>query len=213
VTARYNGDSNFAGSRSATLTQKVTRATITTLRSTSRGGKETFTATVASRGASTPTGTVTFLVNGTARGSGTLSGGKASLTLSALAPGSYVIVAQYRGTSAFGPSRGVIPLVVGKATLSAHQKTPSIVPGTPFEIDVRTTSSQQRASATPGQAHLVLFSAPPQGTLTGALTASFAPTRGLATFTGLKVNRKGTYVVIVQDDFTGGETLLSFTVS
>ena len=51
-------------------------------------------------------GTVTFYDGGTAVGSGTLSGGTASLSISSLAAGPHHLTAAYGGSSAFAASRG-----------------------------------------------------------------------------------------------------------
>jgi sugar lactone lactonase YvrE len=64
------------------------------------GGALTFTATVATD-AGAPTGTVTFLDGTTVLGQGTLVGGVATLTTSALAGGSHLITAVYSGTANF----------------------------------------------------------------------------------------------------------------
>jgi hypothetical protein len=70
VTAAYGGDTNFASSQSATLTESITAATTSTSLSVDNstpvvGQNVTFTATVKvnSPGSSTPTGTVTFSGN------------------------------------------------------------------------------------------------------------------------------------------------------
>ncbi|HEX7914778.1 Ig-like domain-containing protein [Rudaea sp.] len=66
----------------------------------------TFTATVAAvpPATATPTGTVTFLDGGSSIGTGTLSGGVAMFTISALSGGSHTITAQYGGDSNFPAS-------------------------------------------------------------------------------------------------------------
>ncbi len=67
------------------------------------GQSVTFTATVTS-GSGVPTGTVTFKDGAVALGSGTLSGGKATLSVSTLAVRSHSITAVYAGTANFSAS-------------------------------------------------------------------------------------------------------------
>jgi hypothetical protein len=67
------------------------------------GQAVTFTATVTGSGA-TPTGTVTFNDAGAAIGTGTLSGGVATLTISTLKSGTHGITAVYSGSTTFNGS-------------------------------------------------------------------------------------------------------------
>ncbi len=86
---------------------KATQTTVVSSANPSTVGESiTFTATVApTSGTGTPTGTVTFLDNGTSIGSGTLDNtGKATLMTSALTQGTHPITAQYSGDSTFGVS-------------------------------------------------------------------------------------------------------------
>jgi protocatechuate 3,4-dioxygenase beta subunit len=86
------------------------------------GQPVTFTAVVSAvdEGAPTPTGTVTFMDGGTALGNATLDGnGNATLTTSALAPGSHWIVAVYSGDANFnGNSSSPLEQVVNPAGAS-----------------------------------------------------------------------------------------------
>ena len=86
ITAVYSGDTTYASSTSAVLTQTVNQDSTTTKVTSSAnpsvyGQSVTFTATVtaASPGSGTPTGTVTFYDGTTTLGNGTLSGGTATL--------------------------------------------------------------------------------------------------------------------------------------
>jgi hypothetical protein len=110
ITAVYSGDSNFASSTSAPLTQVVNAPSIpgpssTALASSpnpsSAGQAITFTATVTP---SSATGTVTFMEGSTTLGSATLSGGVATVSTSSLASGSHSITAAYAGNSSFAAS-------------------------------------------------------------------------------------------------------------
>jgi DNA-binding beta-propeller fold protein YncE len=108
ITASYSGDSVYLGGSSGTLTEKVGQASagaaLSSSNSTSVFGQAvTFTATVTAvaPGAGTPTGTVTFLIDGNAQKPVSLSGGKASLTTAALNAGPHTIAAVYNGDSNF----------------------------------------------------------------------------------------------------------------
>ena len=84
------------------------------------GQSVTFTATVTAvaPGSGTPTGTVTFLDGGSAIGSGMLSGGVATLTISTLSVGSHTITTSYSGGANYTGSTGSLtgnPQVVSQA--------------------------------------------------------------------------------------------------
>jgi hypothetical protein len=91
ITAIYNGDANFLPSTSPALSQVVNPAPTATAVASSRnpstfGQSVTFTSKVTS-GAGTPTGMVTFADGASQLGTVALSGGTATLTISALAAG------------------------------------------------------------------------------------------------------------------------------
>ncbi len=107
ITARYDGDSTYAGSDSSVLTQTVniitytSTTTVSSSRNPSRPGQSvTFTATVTSDGG-TPTGSVQFFDGTTSLGTGTLSSGHATLSTTALTLGTHSIKAVYGGSSPF----------------------------------------------------------------------------------------------------------------
>jgi hypothetical protein len=142
ITASYGGDGNFnasSGDDSASQ-QIVNKANTSTAVASSVnpsvwGQSVTFTATVTavSPGAGTPSGTVDFLDGGSPIGSGTLSGGVATFTTSALAVRSHTITTHYEGDGSFlsgtdGPLTGN-PQVVNKAdtaTVVASDANPSV---------------------------------------------------------------------------------------
>jgi len=104
ITASYGGDTNFTGSTSAVLTQTVNKDSNTvsvasSVNPSDFGQSVTFTATVTvvAPGASSPSGTVTFLDGTVTLGTGTLSAGSATFTTSTLAVGSHSITASYGG--------------------------------------------------------------------------------------------------------------------
>jgi hypothetical protein len=109
ITASYNGDSDFAGSTSAGVTQTVGKATsFTTLTSSlspsTSGESVTLTAAVTGQFGGTATGSVTFSNGSTSLGMAPLSGNSASLTTAALPSGSDSITASYGGDTNFGAS-------------------------------------------------------------------------------------------------------------
>jgi YVTN family beta-propeller protein len=103
VTASYQGDSVYGAATSAPFTQTVLPdATSTALTSTAMpsvtGQAASVTATVASGpGQGTPTGSVTFTVDGDQQPALTLANGKASMKLTSLAAGTHTITAAYAG--------------------------------------------------------------------------------------------------------------------
>ena len=147
VTATYGGDGSFTGSNGA-LTATISRGqTSTALHSTSNptvsGQSVTFTATVApiSPATGSPTGSVTFAIDGTGGGNVAcdttgdtvpLSGGAASCVVSAglLAQYStYAVSASYSGDSNFRPSTASLTQTVSKAAVTLGLT--SSVAGTP----------------------------------------------------------------------------------
>jgi len=106
ITAFYNGDANYNRSTSSALSQTVNKAgTTTSVRASpnqsTSGQVVTFTAVVTGAGAS---GTVTFMDNDIAMGTGTLSAGTATLNFSTLSVGNHSITAVYNGDSNFSSS-------------------------------------------------------------------------------------------------------------
>ncbi|HZP64731.1 MAG TPA: Ig-like domain repeat protein, partial [Rudaea sp.] len=138
------------------------------------GQSVTFTATVTATppAVGTPTGTVTFLDNGSSIGTGTLSGGVATLTTGALAVGStHSITAQYGGDSNFGTSTSsALPYTVnqdGTTTALNANPNPSM-----FNQNVTFTAT-------------VTATAPGAGTPTGTVTfKDGSTTLGPGTLTG-----------------------------
>ncbi len=111
ITAVYSGDTNYAPSTSAALTQTVNQdSTTSTVKSSANpsvyGQSVTYTATVkaASPGSGTPTGTVMFYDGSTDLGSGTLSSGTATFSTTFVGVGAQSITAVYSGDSNFTTS-------------------------------------------------------------------------------------------------------------
>jgi Bacterial Ig-like domain (group 3) len=136
LTAIYAGDPNYGFSTSAPVNQYVLEGATTTALTSSPNPSiyrqaVTFTAVVTSSlGAPPPDGeTVTFMKGTTVLGTGTLSGGSASLSTSALPVGANYITAVYGGDSNLvGSKSKLVNQVVSKATTAtalASSQNPS----------------------------------------------------------------------------------------
>ena len=107
ITAQYSGDTNFSPSSiaiSQIVGQAATSAAVASSANPSVIGQAvTFTATITATapGAGTPTGAVSFLDGVSTLGTGTLSGGTATFTTSALALGAHSITVVYGGDTDF----------------------------------------------------------------------------------------------------------------
>jgi hypothetical protein len=140
LTASYAGDTNFANSASAAISQTVNKtSTTTTLAGTPNpsvfGQPVTFTATVVASGggAGTPSGSVTLSDGGNSLGTATLNQGKVSLTVTSLTPGSHTNSASYTGDVNFLPSSASgaagVTQVVGQSstvTILSSSANPSV---------------------------------------------------------------------------------------
>ncbi len=122
ITAVYGGDSQNNGSTSAPVNQFVIATTTTTLTSSPNpstyGQSVIFTATVTSSIGAPPDGdTVTFEQGTTVLGTGTLSGGSATFSVSTLGVGTKGIKAVYGGDASFATSTSKsLSQVIAKAT-------------------------------------------------------------------------------------------------
>lgn len=109
LVATYSGDANDNGSASAAVPFTVVLATTSVALKSSGSpavvlSSVTFTATVSGNGG-TPTGTVTFQVDGATAGTGTLNAsGVATFSDSSLAVGSHTVSASYAGDTDDSPS-------------------------------------------------------------------------------------------------------------
>lgn len=123
MTAQYNGDANFAGS-SATVqvfVKDLTETALAPLSPAAFGSPVTFTASVGNDSNNPPlTGMVTFRDGATLLGGGTLNGGVATFTTSALSVGTHSIIASYDGNSTAGGSTSdPVTQVITKASTAA----------------------------------------------------------------------------------------------
>ena len=158
IGAVYNGDGNYQASTSSVLTQTVNKGATTTAVTSSAnpslpGQSVTFTAAVSvtSPASGTPIGTVTFKDGATVLGSGTLSGGTASVTTAALAVGNHMIKAVYGGDGDFktSTSTAVAQKVTKGATSVAATASPAkLAPGSAVTLAAQVDVTAP-ASATP----------------------------------------------------------------
>jgi len=118
ITAKYSGDSTYAASTSAALTQTVNQAATTStvtssLNPSAYSQTVTFTATLSP---SSATGTVQFFDGNISLGTAAVSGGSASISASALSVGSHSITATYSGDSNFtGSTSAAFTQIVNQA--------------------------------------------------------------------------------------------------
>jgi hypothetical protein len=147
IVAVYKGDANNLGSSSAVVNQVVEQttsaATLTSSPNPSTSGEAvTFTAKVTSPTV-TAKGPVTFTAGKTVLGTVELSGGKASLTTSALPAGSNVVTVAYQGDSDIkGSSASVTQVVGGSGTATTTMLTYSVNNSTLSEtLTAKVTSS------------------------------------------------------------------------
>jgi hypothetical protein len=148
ITAQYAGDANFGGSTSPLLMQTVnastkaatTTAVISSANPSIIGQSVTFTATVTSGAAGTPTGTVTFFDGVTQIGVGMLNAqAKATFMTTTLVAGSHPISAQFAGDANFATSTSApltetinnpVPILSSISPTTAPVNTPITVTAT-----------------------------------------------------------------------------------
>ncbi len=181
VSAAYGGDTNLSPSSGTLPTQVVnlpsvenSTTTVTSSPNPSTFGQSvTFTAVVVSQGIPvTPTGTVTFTIDGQAEPAVPISvvGGdaQATFTLSTLAVGQHTVSAAYGGDANLNPSEGTLPTqVVNPATLPGTSTTlvSSANPSTFGQSVTFTAVVAELPQANPAVAHAAL-GVTPTGTVT-----------------------------------------------
>ncbi len=177
VTAGYNGSGDFAASAITVVSQQVNATTttaVTTSGSPSTFGQPvTFTATVSSD-AGTPTGAVTFTIDGVAVAPATLTGGVASVTTVGLSAGPHTVTAAYSGAGDFLPSAGAAVRQQVNAGSTATVLASSLNPSS-FGQPVTFTATVSSAAGTP--TGTVTF------TIDGTPGAPVTLSGGVATFT------------------------------
>ncbi|HWG20457.1 MAG TPA: Ig-like domain repeat protein [Terracidiphilus sp.] len=145
IVATYGGDANDKGSASIAFSLTINQAT-TQVALTSSGSPAvvlsavTFKAIVSGNGG-TPTGAVSFVVDGTSAGSVPVDGaGTANLVDSGLAVGSHTVVAAYSGdTDDASSSSGSLPIVITAIPTTTDLGASSTGGATPQAILVATT--------------------------------------------------------------------------
>ena len=151
ITAVYSGDSNYLGSTSNIVTQKVHYDTKTNLTSNNNpsisGQSVTFTADVNASG-DTPSGTVTFSDGSLVLGTGTLSGGKATYTTSALSVGTHPITASYGGDATNDVSTSNVVMQVVNSKNSAKVTLSSSLNPSVYGQSVSFTATLSPSAAT-----------------------------------------------------------------
>jgi hypothetical protein len=114
------------------------------------GQMVTFTATVSAvaPGAGTPTGTVMFLDGSVSIGSGTLSGGSATFSTSALAVGMHTITVNYAGDANFtGSTSAAITQTVNQSTSSTTTSLASSANPSDYGVSVTFTATVTASAA------------------------------------------------------------------
>jgi hypothetical protein len=125
LVAEFAGTAPYIDSASAAVTATYTKTATTTALAASAPSVElgtavTFTATVAPAAA---TGAVSFMEGSTTLGTGTLAGGVASLSTSALAIGTHSVTAVYAGDSVYtGSTSGAQAVTVTAVTLDPNTR-------------------------------------------------------------------------------------------
>ena len=179
IQASYPGDSNFAAS-SKTVSLQSTNITTATLLSASTttptyGQQVVLTASIQPSlvGGLTPGGTVTFKDGGATIGTGSVSGGVATLNITSLGVGAHSITAVYPGDTNFLTSTS------SALGITVTQGTPVITWATPAPISYYTLLSSTQLNATASVPGTFSYS-PSAYTLLSAgsqtLTVVFTPT-------------------------------------
>ena len=153
ITASYNGNSNFAVSTSPAVSQVVSAgsaaATTTSLVSSMNPSvysvQVNFTATVTSKTAGTPTGTVTFY-NGSSQllSSPLQSNGTATIISTAFNIGANAITAQYSGDANYAPSTSAVltqTVTIAPTSTTISASPTSGAPGTSITISGGVTTT------------------------------------------------------------------------
>jgi hypothetical protein len=230
IVAVYSGDNNFYGSTSSSLTQTVTRGSVTSVSLTSNvapsslGQGVTFTASVVGPAAA-PTGTVTFELAGTSLGTLTLGGsGQATFSTATLPQGADVLTAVYGGDTNYSgqTSAGYTQNVVSTTSGLNIVKGGQVVNPINRDQMAQTIAVQNNgAAALPGGFGLNLTglgSAGPGGSAVSIQKVTVTvggTTTTLAAGTGFFLGASGWEIDVSQSLFPGGQLPagLSFSVS
>lgn len=188
ITAVYGGDTNFAGSTSAALTQTVGAASASTattltssLASSAQGASVVFTAAVTGHGG-IPSGSVTFYDGTTALGAADLDGaGVATFATNTLALGGHSITASYGGDDTFNASTSAaLAQTVSAASASTTTVSSSSSPVS-YGTAVTFTATVTGGGGTPGGTVTFYDGDVPLGTGTLGATGTATLTTALLT--------------------------------
>ena len=174
ITASYGGDSSYSSSASAPLTETISPpanavATNTALTSSAPSAAAntavTLTATITpSAQGPTPTGTVTFTLNGNVLGTSPVgSGGTATFTTSSLETGSDPIIASYSGDGVYGSStsqpfvQAITAPLTTVPTIAKSTLPKSIVAGAAMHGVVTIDVSNGTSAAIKGKMTIAIF--------------------------------------------------------
>jgi autotransporter-associated beta strand protein len=214
ITAVYNGDGNFNGGTSNTVAQSVNApATATALTSSANPGGNgqpiTFTATITATGGGTPTGTVSFVVDGGAPTAVVLnSSGVATFITAFASNGPHTVEADYLGNTNFLASSNTLTENVLPATTTSLTANPT---SSTFGQNVTFTATVAGSGAT-GTVTFFDGAAIPANQIGGPVTI----VGGMATFSTSTLTG-GTHTInaVYSGDanFAGSTGTLSFTVA
>jgi autotransporter-associated beta strand protein len=176
ITASYAGDPNFGGSASQPLAQVVNPAATATLVSSTPGATSglgdpvTFIARVAAvaPGSGTPTGSVTFTVDGHATTVPLDGTGTATLAAPALSVGSHTVTAAYGVSRDFQASTSAVyTQVVGQARIvtGLTVSAADIFLGQPLTMTATVTSSASGVGVPSGSVTFFIDGTTPLGTV------------------------------------------------
>ncbi len=209
----YSGDNNYTNSTSTaatiTVAQGVPTVTLTPSTTTPLAGSSlTLTAAISPpyTGATPPTGTVSFFVDGAAVGTATVSIGNpstAAISITAPTTGTHTVTATYNGdtnyTSANSPS---VTITVAKSatTLAITPSTTTPTPGASFTVTATLTNSTQSTATPTGTVTFTL-----DGTSAGVQTL----TAGKTAVITLTAPTSGTHTL--QASYSGDSNFLSAT--
>jgi hypothetical protein len=171
------GSFKFPSCSGSTKTATATGVT-SSLNPSTVGANVTFTATVSPSGA---TGTVTFYDGATSIGSGTLSGGKVTLSTSTLARGSHSITATYGGDASFSASTSA---VLTQTVNGASTSTALISSQNPSNVGQSVTFTATVTSGSGTPTGTVTFKDGSSTIGTGNLNASGVATMATTTLAG-----------------------------
>lgn len=193
--ATYSGDSYYASSTATSVTLNATKSTPTIIvtpatTTPAAGSSLQLSASISptASGATAPTGTVTFLIDGNSVGTALVSSGSpATATLTTTTPGigTHTVTAVYSGDGNYNTvtSAGV-PIIVGKATttLAVTPSSTSPIGGSTMVVTATLTATVSGTTIPTGTVSFLLDgSTVGTGTLQGGTTASISitvPTSG-----------------------------------